>query len=253
MNNENDLKRNINEELTELRQRVAELEAIETEREEKEQWDLESRRKRDKNNALVLAGLPIFLGIILFIINRPYIMQFFNPATRTCGLSLLVTTIVLAAAAYPALRGSFSVIESGRQSLGLLRAILVIAFLILPAILILLLGPAAMLLLSSPLEFEPAATQPLAVPEVTTISSPPCPTQPAIEVVFVLYAAQDIPPGTVLSREMFVAARLPANLVVETMIAGLDAEDLFAQVAGNRAKIEIPRGIIISSGLLEAP
>ena len=253
MNNEDNSKRNINEELTELRQRVAELEAIETERDEKEQRDLESRRKRDKKNALVLAGLPIFIGIVLFIINRPYFTQFFSPESRACGLPLLGAALVMAAAAYPALRGSFSVIESGRQSLGLLLAVFVFTFLILPAIFVLILGPAAMLLLSSPLEFEPAATQPLAAPEVTTISSPPCPTQLAFEVVFVLFAAQDIPPGTDLSREMFVAARLPANLVVETMIAGLDAEDLFAQVAGNRAKIEIPRGIIISSGLLEAP
>ncbi|MHA2428471.1 MAG: hypothetical protein ACXADB_10645 [Candidatus Hermodarchaeia archaeon] len=151
MNNEDDSKRNLNEELTELRQRVAELEAIETEREENEQLDLESRRKRDRNNALVLAGLPIFLGFIIFILNRPYFMQFFNPATRTCGLPILGTALVLAAAAYPALRGSFSVIESGRQSSGLLLVVLVLVFMIFPAILMLLLGPAAVLLIASPL------------------------------------------------------------------------------------------------------
>ncbi|NIM92094.1 MAG: hypothetical protein GTO18_00045 [Anaerolineales bacterium] len=151
MKNEDDSKRNLSEELTELRQRVAELEAIETEREEKEQLDLESRRKRDKNNALVLSGLPIFLGFIIFILNRPYFMQFFNPATRTCGLPIIGVAILLAVAAYPSLRKSFSIIESGRQSLGLLFAVLVLAFMILPAILMLLLGPAAMLLLTSPL------------------------------------------------------------------------------------------------------
>jgi hypothetical protein len=150
MNNEDDSKRNLNEELTELRQRVAKLEAIETEREEKAQRDLESRRKRDKNNALVLAGLPIFLGFIIFILNRRYFMLFFLPETRACGLPILGVAILLAVAAYPSLRKSFSVIETGRQSLGLLFTVLVITFLIIPAILILFLGPAAALLLTSP-------------------------------------------------------------------------------------------------------
>ena len=252
MDNEDDSKRNLNEELSELRQRVAELEAIETEREEKEQQDLEARRKRDKNNALVLAGFPILLGLIIFILNRPYFMQFFHPETRACGLPILGVAILLAAAAYPSLRRSFSVIESGRQSLGLLFAVLVFTFLILPAILMLFLGPAAMLLMSSPPELEPEATQ-LTVPDVAVTAPSSCPTQYAPDLVYVLFAAQEIPGGTTLAREMFVAGVLPADLVVETMIAGPDAEELFAQVSGSRAIIEIPRGIIISSGLLEAP
>ncbi|NIM93787.1 MAG: hypothetical protein GTO18_08770 [Anaerolineales bacterium] len=151
MDNEDDMKRELIEEVTELRQRVAELERIETEREKKRKQDLDTRRKKDERNALVLAGLPILFGVIMFILNRPYIFQFFNPETRACGLPILGAIIVLTAASYPALRGSFRVIESGRQSLGFLLAFLVIAFMIFPAIAMLILGPAAMLLLYSPL------------------------------------------------------------------------------------------------------
>ena len=151
MANEDDMKPHVIEELTELSQRVAELEALETEREKKEQQDAESRRKRHRYSALILAGLPILLGIFIFIINRPFFMQFFNPETRACGLPLLGAAIVLAVAAYPALRGSYSVIESGRHSLGLLFAVLVVTFLILPAMAILFLGPAVILLLNSPI------------------------------------------------------------------------------------------------------
>lgn len=151
MDNEDGMKRELIEELEGLSQRVAELEEIETERERRELQKVESQQKRNRRIALILAGLPVFLGMVIFMINRSYFMHFFNPDTRSCGLPLLVTAIVFATAAFPALRRSFSVIESGRQSLGLLLAVLVITFLILPAILMLVLGPAAMILLSSSL------------------------------------------------------------------------------------------------------
>ena len=34
--------------------------------------------------------MPIALVLLLYLVNRPYIMQFFNPETRTCGIPLLV-------------------------------------------------------------------------------------------------------------------------------------------------------------------
>jgi Flp pilus assembly protein TadB len=37
----------------------------------------------------VISLLPIALVGILFLTNRDYIMQFFNPETRTCGLPML--------------------------------------------------------------------------------------------------------------------------------------------------------------------
>ncbi|MFQ5942933.1 MAG: type II secretion system F family protein [Anaerolineales bacterium] len=39
--------------------------------------------------AWVISALPIALVGLLFLVNRPYIMQFFNPATRTCGIPLV--------------------------------------------------------------------------------------------------------------------------------------------------------------------
>ena len=151
MNNDDDMKSEMIEELKGLRQRVTELEEIDAERERKELQNIESRRKRNRYVALGLAMFPIVLGIVIFMINSQYFMEFNNPETRFCGLPLLVTAIVLAIAAYPALRRSFWFIESERQSLGYLLAVLVITFMIFPAILILFLGPAAMVLLSSSL------------------------------------------------------------------------------------------------------
>jgi len=149
MDDEDGRKRELIEEVEELRERVTELEEIESERERVELEKVESQRKRNRSIALILAVLPVFLGMVIFMINSSYFMHFFNRESRSCGLPLLLTTIVLALAAYPALRKSFSVIESGAQSAGLLLTALVIIFLIFPAILILVLGPAAMLILSS--------------------------------------------------------------------------------------------------------
>jgi tight adherence protein B len=40
--------------------------------------------------AWVISALPITLMALLFLVNRPYLMQFFNPATRMCGIPLLI-------------------------------------------------------------------------------------------------------------------------------------------------------------------
>ncbi len=39
--------------------------------------------------AWVIAALPIVLVLLLFLLNREYIMQFFNPETRSCGIPIL--------------------------------------------------------------------------------------------------------------------------------------------------------------------
>jgi tight adherence protein B len=39
--------------------------------------------------AWVISALPIALTVLLFLVNREYIMEFFNPETRTCGYPLL--------------------------------------------------------------------------------------------------------------------------------------------------------------------
>ena len=40
--------------------------------------------------AWVISALPIALVGLLFLVNRPYIMQFFNPETRSCGIPMVV-------------------------------------------------------------------------------------------------------------------------------------------------------------------
>jgi tight adherence protein B len=40
--------------------------------------------------AIVISVLPLALMGILFLVNRSYVMQFFNPGSRTCGIGMLV-------------------------------------------------------------------------------------------------------------------------------------------------------------------
>jgi tight adherence protein B len=40
--------------------------------------------------AIVISLLPVVLMGLLFLVNRPYVMQFFNPEQRCCGLGMLV-------------------------------------------------------------------------------------------------------------------------------------------------------------------
>ncbi|MCK5053270.1 MAG: type II secretion system F family protein [Anaerolineales bacterium] len=39
--------------------------------------------------AWVISAMPVILTALLFLINREYIMQFFNPETRSCGIPLI--------------------------------------------------------------------------------------------------------------------------------------------------------------------
>lgn len=45
--------------------------------------------------AWVISALPIVLMALLFLVNRPYLMQFFNPATRACGIPLLILAAIM--------------------------------------------------------------------------------------------------------------------------------------------------------------
>ena len=40
--------------------------------------------------AWVISAMPIALVMLLYLVNRPYIMQFFNPSTKTCGIPMLI-------------------------------------------------------------------------------------------------------------------------------------------------------------------
>ncbi|GAB4472159.1 MAG: type II secretion system F family protein [Anaerolineales bacterium] len=47
-----------------------------------------------------LAMMPFFIAITLWLINRPYMMQFFNPGTRIFGIAMLVIGALMIAAGY---------------------------------------------------------------------------------------------------------------------------------------------------------
>ncbi len=47
-----------------------------------------------------LSMLPLILAGILWAINRPYMMKFFDPASRTCGLSMLGCGVLMIASGY---------------------------------------------------------------------------------------------------------------------------------------------------------
>ncbi|HET7012185.1 MAG TPA: type II secretion system F family protein [Anaerolineales bacterium] len=45
--------------------------------------------------AWVISLLPVVLVLLLFLLNREYIMQFFNPETRGCGIPMLVVASLM--------------------------------------------------------------------------------------------------------------------------------------------------------------
>ena len=51
-----------------------------------------------------LAILPVILSLILFAVNRPYMMQFFNPETRACGIPMLVCGGIMIIIGYVVMR-----------------------------------------------------------------------------------------------------------------------------------------------------
>lgn len=47
-----------------------------------------------------LSSLPAIICLVLWLINRPYMMQFFNPETRTFGLIALALAVILIVSGY---------------------------------------------------------------------------------------------------------------------------------------------------------
>jgi tight adherence protein B len=47
-----------------------------------------------------LAMMPLVISLILWLINRPYMMQFFNPETRLVGITMLVIGALMITAGY---------------------------------------------------------------------------------------------------------------------------------------------------------
>jgi tight adherence protein B len=54
------------------------------------QGEIAALTAQGRATAWVISALPIVLVVLLFLINRPYVMQFFNPETRSCGIPIIV-------------------------------------------------------------------------------------------------------------------------------------------------------------------
>jgi len=109
--------------------------------------------------------------------------------------------------------------------------------LILLALIIILGVAAAYLLIGRPSE-EP---EPMPTPEEGYIPS---------DMVLVVVAAQNIARGSEIPRDAIVLQQMPADLVVETWIAGTDEVGLIDRVSEHRARIDIDRGIPVTTAMI---
>jgi hypothetical protein len=93
--------------------------------------------------AFLLVSVPFLFGLYLFILNPTYISKMLlNSPTQPFGWIMTLLIIVLTGVAYPSLLGCFAIPKSERRILRLVLIICVILFLILPALILVWLGPA---------------------------------------------------------------------------------------------------------------
>ena len=52
--------------------------------------EIQALTAQGRATAWVISALPIILVGLLFVLNKDYIMQFFNPETRNCGIPIMV-------------------------------------------------------------------------------------------------------------------------------------------------------------------
>jgi Flp pilus assembly protein CpaB len=86
--------------------------------------------------------------------------------------------------------------------------------------------------------------------EVAEATPTPGPGEVPSDMVMVVVAAQDIARGSEIPRDAIVLQQMPADMVVETWIAGTDEETLFSQVQERRARIDIARGIPVTTAMI---
>ena len=51
--------------------------------------EIQTLTAQGRATAWVISALPIALMGMLYLVNRPYLMQFLNPETRNCGIPML--------------------------------------------------------------------------------------------------------------------------------------------------------------------
>ncbi len=113
----------------------------------------EKLTKRQRRLALILAGLPLELGLILFIFNPPYVGAMFR---ETCGLAMIAAILICVGIAYPLLLGSFTVSSGAepqgrptRKAIGYSLTAGILVFCIFPAVGLVVLGPAILVMIAS--------------------------------------------------------------------------------------------------------
>jgi len=99
--------------------------------------------------SIVVALIPSFFFAFLSIVNPAYTSHFFSPDVRPVGLSILGLVMLLSLLSFVLLRRCSSIIGSGKRLLGTVLATVVMAIVVFPAVLLVLLGPAALVLLGA--------------------------------------------------------------------------------------------------------
>ena len=143
------------EELQELRRRIAKMEALEAERQQREEQISVSQVNRRKSLALVLTSIPALMGLCLITLNAEYMGTMILPCENRAvsaadcaqpfGWALLGLAFVLSSLSLLiVLRTRVLLNEYWWIGLALL-----LLFFILPALAILVLGPAALILLEA--------------------------------------------------------------------------------------------------------
>ena len=105
--------------------------------------NIETRKRRDiRIAALALAAVPILCMVSMLIISPGYIMSFFHLGTLFGSMAIGVI-FLLTLVSYPAFLGSLRLIDSGRIPLGIALMVLTIILFVFPAVLLIILTPAA--------------------------------------------------------------------------------------------------------------
>ncbi len=119
---------------------------------EQEQQDLEVHKKIAQYTALILAGVPLGFFGFLSLLNPQYIGRLILPCppdqvlcSQPCGWMMLGVILFLVAVSYFGVRGSFILL----QKYWWITAIFVFLLFSLPAIFVILLGPAVLIIMET--------------------------------------------------------------------------------------------------------
>jgi tight adherence protein B len=62
--------------------------------------EIQTLTAQGRATAWVISALPLVLMALLYLVNRPYFMQFFNEETRNCGIPMLCLAGVMVASGF---------------------------------------------------------------------------------------------------------------------------------------------------------